>query len=584
VLAVFDLVFRNATVVDGSGMRGFTADVAVTGDRVAAVGPWLGGEAARSIDATGLVLCPGFIDIHSHADMVAFREDAAALLEPMLRQGITTFVGGNCGIGMAPLPASPHREYMDLYQEAYVGQDLRPFVKWSTLAEFMQTLDAQGVPTNVALLVPHGMLRLASVGPATRHAARDEVRSMEATLAEAMEQGAFGFSCGLQYFPGSQSETGELVSLGRVASRYHGRFACHLRSYSATLDKAVEEALTVGREGGLPVQISHLYQLIDFGPTLTPWVRKGIKGLSAAYEQVPLPLPLDGEMQAFVDKLQAERQSGRVEAHLDAVPTSAGFTHLAAFLPPWALTGSRHEILARLRDPEVRRRMLFDIESGDTRAWPHDRDNTWSMNYFKILGWDGIFIMSVPSERNRPLLGKSLAAIGELWHMHPFDAVCELLLQEDAKVLIFLTYTRPGDDMLELSLNALMADPETAIVTDTLLLGFGLPSTMFYETYPKFLQRYCREKRLASLACGIRKITGLAADCMGIRERGYVKPGYFADLVLLDYGKVRSNSTFEDPCHFPDGIVSVTVNGKMVIDEGRYDVRARAGRVLRHVA
>ncbi|NLH49417.1 MAG: amidohydrolase family protein [Myxococcales bacterium] len=579
----FDILFQRATVVDGSGHLPYVADVAVQKDRIAAIGKLTGATAARVVDADGLVLCPGFIDIHSHGDLVLFRDAAPDLFEPLIRQGITTFVGGNCGLGMAPLPDTENNDFIDAFMYAFTADRLRPYIKWSSMAEFMNFLDRKGVPINAGLLAPHGILRLSAVGPATRHATRDEIGRMCRWLDQALGEGALGLSTGLQYFPGSQSDTGELVDLARVVSRHGACFTSHLRSYSATLDQAVQEAVTVSQEAEVPVQISHLFWLPDFGPALNAAFRALIQVTSKVYERVKFPVPSDSAASRVLHNIDRLRRAGKARVHVDAMPTSAGFTHLIAFFPPWALEGKNiDEILGRLRDKKARRRMLRDIEKGDTFAWPHDRNDTWSMNFFKIMGWGSVSVMSVPSEKNRHLEGKNLIEIGKMWKMHPFDAACELLLQENGRVLVFETLTYPGDDLMETSVVTSMKDPNVSIVTDSILMGFGRPSHLFYDCYPKFFQRYVRETKVISLEAGVRKCTGLSADSLGIERRGYLKPGYFADLVLFDLKTIRTHSTFQEPRRNPDGIHLVAINGKIVVDGDRYDRNALAGSVLRH--
>jgi N-acyl-D-amino-acid deacylase len=579
---MFDLLFQNATIVDGTGQARFTADLAVRGEKIAAIGPLDGAKAKRTVAAKGLVLCPGFVDIHSHADLSVFRDDAAELIEPLIRQGITTFVGGNCGMGLAPIPETPYREFIDAFYEAFTAENLRSLITWNSFGEFTEYLDRKGVPTNVALLAPHGILRFAAVGPQARHARRDEIALMSRWLEEAMEQGAFGLSTGLQYFPGSQSEIGELVDLARIVSRYDGRFTSHLRSYSATLRQAVQEVVTIAQEANVAAQISHLFWVPDFGPLANQAFRGLAKTLSAAYQHVKFPVPTDSVAADVLRQIGRLRETGRARVSVDAMPTSAGFTHLLAFFPPWVLDArSVDEVMHKLRDKKIRRRIRRSIEQGDTRAWPHDRGDTWSMNFLKMLGYAGVSIMSVPSEKNKHLEGQNLVQIGKRWKMHPFDAACELLLQENGKVLVFETLTYPGDDFIELSLHASMRDPNTAIVTDSILMGFGLPSHLFYDCYPKYIQRYVRELKLVTLEEGVRKCTSLPAESLGVKKRGVLRPGHFADLVLFDLDTIKTNSTFLQPRHFPDGIRMVAINGRVVLDDGRYHDDANAGRVLR---
>ena len=579
---MFDLLIRNAEIFDGTGKPRYQADLAVKNGKIAEIGQLPEAKAKRVVDGRGLFLMPGFVDIHSHSDMILHKENLVELVEPLLRQGITTFVGGNCGMGFAPVPEQ-NRDFIHAYWEAYTADDLRQSVQWETMGEFMSYLDNRGVPLNTALLAPHGILRLGAVGPETRHAHPDEIKLMARWLEQAMDEGALGLSTGQQYFPGSQSDNLELIDLGRVVSRRRGVFTSHLRSYSATLPQAVNEVLQVAEQADVPVQISHLFWIPDQGPLLNTITRNAAKLGSEIYRHVEIPVPLHLAAQKMIENIRDRREKGNLRVGIDAMPTSAGFTHLMAFFPPWVLqAGNRQEIINKLRDKKLRRRMRRDIEKGDTRAWPHDQNDTWSMNFFKIMGWGTAFIMSVPSEKNRHLEGKNLIEIGKMWKMHPFDAACELLLQEEGRVLVFETITHPGDDFVERSVYASMADPNVSIVTDAILMGFGRPSHLFYDCYPKFFQKYVRDLGMVTWETGVRKCTGLSADSLGLRGRGYLKRGYAADLVLMDPTTVCTHSTFEKPNVFPDGIRLVAVNGQAVVDEKGYHGDLLAGEVIRH--
>ncbi len=578
---MFDLLIRGAEVIDGTAQPRYRADLAVRRGKIAEIGHLPEAKAKRVIDGRGLFLTPGFIDVHCHTDLIIHKDEAVQLVEPLIRQGITTFVGGNCGMGVAPVPA-PNREFIFTYWEAFTAEDLRDQVTWNTLGEYLTMLEGRGLPLNGAFLAPHGILRLGAVGPETRHAKPHEIQNMARWLEQAMDEGAIGLSTGLQYFPGSQSDTLELIDLARVVSRRGGVFTSHLRSYSATLPQAIDEVLQVAGEADVPVQISHLFWIPDQGKLLNTLTHGAAKVVSRIYEHVEVPVPLHLAAKQLLDDLHRRANAEGLRVGVDAMPTSAGFTHLLAFFPPWVLQArNREEIVAKLRDPKMRQRMRRDIEKGDTRAWPHDRNDTWSMNFFKLMGWGTAFIMSVPSEKNRHLEGRSLIEIGKMWKMHPFDAACELLLQEEGRVLVFETLTHPGDDFLERSVFGSMADPEVSIVTDAILMGFGRPSHLFYDCYPKFFEKYVRDRNMVTWETGVRKCSGLSADTLGLKGRGYLRPGYAADLVLLDPKTIGTNSTFDEPNRFPDGIRLVAINGEVVVDESGYHGDRMAGEVIK---
>ena len=574
----FELIFESPTVVDGSGMLPYRADVGIKNGRVSAIGQLNDAQADRRVNGTGKILCPGFIDVHAHTDMSIHLPDHQNILEPLVRQGITTFVGGNCGIALAPLGGDRLPAIMDFF-EAFTGRAQDDLIDWKGFDQFLSTVERRGLLLNMGLLAPHGILRISEMGLARRLADRQEVRGMGRELRKCMEAGALGMSTGLQYFPGSQSDTAELVDLARILHEYDGVFTSHLRSYSNTLDLALDEVKQVSRQADVRVQVSHLFWLPHLNVWLDSLVRKAARLGSKIYERVKIPVPLDSAVAEKLQGLDREIEKG-LPMGIDGMPTSAGFTHLLAFFPPWVLEDSIDKVLARLADPPTRKKILADIVGGQS-IWPHREANTWSMNFFKLLGWQGQFVMSVVTEKNKPLEGLNFRQIGDLQGKHPFDAACDLLLEENGRVLVFETITHPGDDFVERSLFATMRDRNVSIVTDTILMGYGRPSHLFYDCFPKFISRYIRDNRSVSLPEGIRKCTSLPASQLGIRNRGQVKEGFWADLVLFDMDRIGTLSTFEKPDVFPTGIDYVLINGNTVVDPDGFHPDPRPGMVIR---
>ncbi len=575
-----DTVIRNATIIDGTGGKAYEADLAIAGDRIEAIGKLDGLRAASSIDARGLVVCPGIIDVHSHADMSIHRRDHHEILEPLVRQGITTFVGGNCGMSLAPLGEN-HRDLVRQYVEAFTAFDFAEEVSWNGTGEFLDELERRGVLLNCAMLAPHGLLRIDAQGFEGRLATEDEVKAMERALEASLEEGAVGLSAGLQYFPGLKSDTAELVRLGAVLKKYDGVFACHLRSYSNTLGRAVGEVLEVARRNDVHGQVSHIFWMPDMGP-LAPAFRRVVAALARASAIYPLPAPLDYEISRQLARLERERRRG-VNVIMDVMPTTTAFTHLLAFYPPWVLRGSREEAMKRLADSALRRRMLRDILKGKM-VWPHLDDDAWTLNMFKLMGWRSLRIMSVQSERNKRYEGRQLVEMARDRGKHPFDAACDLLLEEDGQVLIFNSIARPEDSFTERCIFAAIRDPEVAVSTDTILLGFGKPSYLFYAAYPKLFGRYVREKKMLSLETAVRKVTGLPARHFHLKQRGELKEKNYADILVFNPETIAPKATFEDPRVFPRGIEHVFINGKHVLNEGEMNLSERHGRVLRRGA
>ena len=578
----FDLVIEGARIYDGSGRKPYVADVGVKGDRITAIGGLREATAARRVPAYGLALCPGFIDVHSHADMTLVRPDHPALLEPLVRQGITTFVGGNCGVSMAPV-FEDHRDDIFTFFDFFLGAPQDDKVRWQTFDQMLSTCESQGVLLNAGVLAPHGILRMNVMGDRNQPADPDDLRAMKRLLAECLEAGALGMSTGLMYFPGLASESHELTELARVVHDHHGVFTSHLRSYNSdTMGQALDEVMGVCRAAQVPLQVSHLFCIPNLPP---PWgylAHRAVVAGSRLYAKWPVPIPIDGLLASRMEKAFRAADAGE-PIGFDGMPTSAGFTHLLAFYPPWALEGGIRGMLGRLADPVQRRAIRRSIEDGDV-AWPHRGRDSWAFNAFKVMGWDAAFIMSVTLPHNKHLEGKNLQQIGDATGRHPFDVACDLLVEEKGRVLVFETATYPGDPFVERSVLGALRNPHVSIVTATILLGFGLPSHLFHDAYPRWLGSYARDRGIVSMAEGIRRATSLPADQLGIRDRGRVQVGKYADLVLFDERRIASRSTAQDPSHHPEGIHAVFVNGRAVVDSDGFHPDPRPGRILRHGA
>jgi N-acyl-D-amino-acid deacylase len=578
---MFDVLIKNGTVVDGSGNPRFQADVGVENGRITLVGAAGNAEAREIIDATGKIVCPGFVDPHSHGELSLCRDNRDELLEPLLRQGITTFVGGNCGMSLAPLP-DRHRSEVESYINVFCDLDFKKDVSWNSMGEFMDTLETGGMALNTALLAPHGVLRMAETGQQMRLAADDENERMAQRLEECLAAGCIGMSTGLQYIPGSQSDTRELMRLAQVLKKHDAIFTSHLRSYTdITLDNAIDEVVHIGKEAGIRTQISHLFCIPYMGEHLGPVVRGVVGGLAKLSKWWTVPLPADGFLKKKIDRIMRAREE--TDTAVDIMPTSSGFTHILAFFPPWALEGSQSDILHRLRDPGERRRIRESIEKGRPE-WPHRDGNTWSLNLFKQMGWGCARIMSVATEKNRHCEGRQLIEIAAERGVHPIDAACDLLIEEKGHVLIFESMAEPDDTFTERSYFAGMKHPEVMISTDAILMGGGIPSQLFYGCYPRFIGRYVRDKKMLSLETAIRKTSRLAADHFLLAGRGRIAENAFADIVVFDFDTIGSRASFKNPAVFPDGIEHVFVNGSHVVDNGTYHPETHPGKLLRRGA
>ncbi len=577
---MIDTLVKGGTIIDGTGNNAFSGDIAIEGDRIADVSGHIDANAKVTIDAKGKYICPGFVDIHSHADLSIYRDNHVDLLEPLVMQGITTFVGGNCGFSIAFAPEESRDRCVE-YIEGITCQPLKEDVTWSKPADFMEMLERKGILLNMGLLVGHGSLRVTAAGSANRLLTGDEQARMEGYLRESLDMGCLGMSTGLQYFPGSQSDLAELTRLGKVLKEFNAIFTSHLRSYAHTLDNAIVEVAEVGRRAEIRVEISHLYWQ-PYVKGLAYVMRQAVRLGSYLYNNLHIPIPIEKGLQAKIDLIERQRADG-VDVRFDMVPTSEGFTLLPAFLPPYVSEGGKEMMLERLKDRAFRRKVLKDIEDTEP-TWPHRYGATWSFNYIKMTGWEGLRVMSVTKEENKWMEGKTFPDIARELSKDPIDAMCDLLIDEDARVLVFHTPLKPDDPLAFRSMWHGFTHPLSMVVTDTILIGVGRPAHVFYDCYPRFIKAFVKERKMLTIEEAVRKATGLPAEVMEIKERGVIKKGNFADIVVFDLDNLDTRADFYNPAVFPSGIEHVLINGRHVVNRGTLDKGILAGQMIRRAA
>ncbi len=516
----WSLLIRHGTVVDGSGAPGYPADVAVEGDAVAAVGPGLGGEAGRTIDASGLLVAPGFIDMHSHSDLFYLACPAA---ESKLRQGVTTEVVGMCSF--SPAPVHPARKALAAGWIGEIGN--RMAIEWESFGQYLDRLRQAGPSINIAHFVGHGALRLAAMGSDDRPPSPDEQRQMERLLAEALEAGAFGFSTGLVYPPSVFAATAELAALARSMAHRGGLYFSHIRGEAATLEAALDEAIGIGEAAGVSVQIAH------------------IKASGREHW---------GKMDGALRKVSDARARG-TDVHADAYPYTAGSTKMANLLPPWVHDGGHARLLERLADGPTRRRILEECAPGG-RGWQSVNGN---------LGWDDIMIATCS---RRDLEGLRLSELAA-WRKKPAaEAVLDLLLEEQGQVAM-VVFSQAEENVVKA-----LAHPHVMVGSDSIGLSAGpgphpgKPHPRMYGTFPRVLGHYVREQRLLSWETAVNKMTGMPAAKLRLKGRGLIRSGYAADLALFDPKTVKDEATYTDPHRHPAGIPYVVVNGRVVVDDG----------------
>ena len=528
----WSLLIQGGTVIDGSGAPRHIADVAVEGDRIAAIAPRLEGPAERVIDATGHVVAPGFIDAHSHSDLFYLGCPSS---ESKIRQGCTTEVVGMCSF--SPAPIAPGRAEAVRGWAGGIGASLD--LSWETFAQYLDTLRSVRPSINVAHFVGHGALRLATIGPENRPVSPGDLAAMQRLLDEALDAGAYGFSTGLVYPPSAYAVTEELVALARGMARRGGLYFSHVRGESAMVEDSIREAIAIGERAGVGVEIAHVK----------------VSGRENW-----------GKMDSVLRLIEAARARG-VDVSGDAYPYHAGSTKMDNLLPAWVHDGGLPRVLERLADPATRARVIEECVVGGER---------WGTVSQGRVGFDEVMIATC---RRRELEGLTLAALARQTGRAPADALMDLLLAERCTVGM-VSFSQNLDNVA-----TVLAHPAIMIGSDSIGLSEGVgpkhgkPHPRMYGTFPRILGEYVRERRLLPLETAVHKMTGMPAERLRLKDRGLLRPGYAADIAVFDPATVKDEATFQDPHQYPAGIPYVVVNGTVVVDAGRMRA-AGTGRVL----
>lgn len=517
---VFDIVFKNARVLDGTGAPWFVADVSVKDGAVVKVGQ-AHGEAKTVIDATGKYLSPGFIDAHSHSDLPLVHNPTA---DSKVMQGVTTEVIGQCGSSGAPRQLGLYAQ--DREESEDDEADLPP---WTDMASYLKLLEDQGVSVNVVPLVGHGTVRRQVMGVENRAPDKNELNLMKRLVDDAMEQGAFGMSTGLIYVPGRYSKTDEVIELAKVVAKHRGYYFTHLRNEGARLLEALKEAIDIGFHADLPVQVSHFKVMGE---------------------------PNWGMVEHSIAMVEKARKDG-LDITADQYPYIASSTGLGSPVPVSAWRGGKGSEL--LNDPTERQKILDALRA---RA-----------------NWDKIVVASLENEDDQAFIGKSIAEVGNIQGISPEEAAFGLL-QRNRGVVSIVNFAMSEDDV-----RMVMLKPWVMVGSDgrayNAKTAKGQPHPRSYGTFVRILGRYVREYGLLRLEEAVRKMTSLPAWRLGLQDRGILREGMRADLVLFDADTVIDNATFTAPHQYPTGIEWVLVNGVVVVKEGVH-TGARPGAVLRH--
>jgi len=521
---MFDIIISGGMVIDGTGSPARRADIGIRHDTLAAIGDLQGAVARETVTAHGMHVCPGFIDVHAHSD---FNLLAVPPGRSKVLQGVTTEVCGNCGMSAAPLQGAVRDRRAASCARLGVG------LSWSSLREYAARFEHAPLLCNVLPLVGHGNIRGAIIGYDNRLPDAEDMRQMTALLERELEAGAWGLSTGLIYPPGVYAQTEEIIGLCRAAARHNGIYTTHMRSEGERVLEAIAEALRIGREAAIPVQISHLKTL-------------GRQNWHSLPEMFRL--------------IEQARDTGlRVAA--DRYPYTAAATDLDAVLPVWVCEGGNAAELERLKNPAIRERLRQAVRHTERGLA------------------DEIIISRVASEKNRHLEGMPLGAAAQSRHQGVIDALLDLLIEEELQVdAVFFSMSE--DNLQEiLKKDYVMIGSDASVWDCAGVLGRGKPHPRAFGTFPRVLGKYVREERLLGLEEAVRKMTGQVAETLGIPERGFIRQGWKADLVLFDFDTIRDTATYEAPQRFPEGIERVMVNGHWVVAENRI-TGARPGKVL----
>jgi dihydroorotase/N-acyl-D-amino-acid deacylase len=531
--APYDLIIRNGHIIDGTGSPWYSGDIGIRNGRIAAIGFLGAAQAKRTIDAHGMVVAPGFIDMLGQSELTILVNPH---LPSKIFQGITTEITGEGG-SAAPLNDA-------IIQADKLGYDhLKLTPDWRTLRQYFTRLEKQGMGINLATYVGATQVRRMVLGDDKVQPTPAQLEQMKALVRDAMRDGAVGVSTSLQYAPAPYASTEELIALAAEASKFGGIYATHMRSEGSAIIAAIDEAVRIGREAHIPVEIWHL---------------------KAAGK------PQWGWMPRIVAQIEKARASG-VDVGANTYAYPAWFNTFSAFIPPWAHDGGDAKMIERLKDPAMRARIRKEMET-----LSDDWDNEWQ----EIAGPESIIVSVVQNPQLLPLQGKTIAEIARLWNKDPFDTIFDLLIQDNAYTYVAVFGMSEPDVALALQQPWVSVDNDSQGTAPDGLLGQEHPHPRAYGTFPRILRKYVREEMKLHLEDAIRKFSALPAERMRLADRGVLKAGMWADVVVFDPATITDRATFENPNQLSVGMEYVLVNGVPVIDGGK-PTNALPGKVIR---
>lgn len=531
-----DIAIRGGTLVDGTGDRRFQADVGIDAGKIVRVASAESLDAARTIDARGLVVAPGFIDIHTHSDFALLLNTRA---ESAVRQGVTTSLIGACGRTCAPL----RDETKQLLLKDIIAYDSRVPITWNSFDEYLREFEKRGIAQNIAALTGHNAVRIAVMGYDSRKPTATEFEEMKGLVRECMEAGAFGLSTGLAYPPGAFADDEEIIELSKIVGEYGGIYSSHLRGTDGDVLAGVEEAIQIGEKAGLPVHMGHLC------------------GFFGNFEETERSL-----------RMVRRARSRGMDVTCDLYPYLAGANPLAAFLPQSVFTRDWRDFVKEIQDPTGRAKLADEVRRSSVASFWLTRPETLKA------------IRLYDCRENREFKGKSLWEIAQLKRMNPIESVLEVLVDEGSEMYntgVIVQWMGEKDNL------AVFKEPFHMVGSDGIALApYGeLASFKFhpraYGTFPRVLGRYVREWGVLTLEEAVRKMTSFPAQRLSLKDRGIIREGMWADLAIFNHERILDRSTYEQPNLYPEGMEYVIMNGEIVIENGQHTGRL-PGKVLRH--
>lgn len=521
---MLDYLIRNSAIIDGTGNGPFEANLGIEADTIV----FLGNEsphAKHEINAKGLIACPGFIDTHAHSEFTILADGRA---EGKLSQGVTTEINGNCGLSAAPLSGEAFERRQADMNELGIKE------RWHTFDEYFSLLEKNGIAINFATLCGHGNIRGSVVGYKNIPADESAKLKMNALLEEAINSGAKGLSTGLIYPPGIFSDTDELAGLAQTAGSKGGLYASHMRSEGDRLIESIEETIEIGRRSGIPVHISHIK---------TAGERNWMKADKA------------------ITVIEEAKKSG-IKVTCDRYPYIASSTDLDTVLPSWVYEGGYEDELKRLKDPDTLKKIKSALASNDEQYWGK------------------IYVATTVKEHNRWMEGESISAIASKLRKKPEDALIEILIDEEVRTSAVF-FSMNGNNLKKfLALPYSMIGSDSSVRSFSGVTSSGKPHPRGFGSFPRVIAEYARDEKLLPLQEAVRRMTSLSAQTFRLEKRGLLKTGYFADILIFDYQKIRDTATFKNPFSKAEGIEHVFVNGIHALKHGEF-TGSRSGRILK---